>query len=286
MTGPLPQFLVIGAMKAGTTSLHHYLQAHPDLYLPETKELNFFRDPRTHARGEQWYRQQFAGAQSHQVPGEVSPDYAKHPHHAGAPERIQALIPDVKLIYLVRQPIDRMRSMYLHQVVAGREQRPIDEALLHDPHYLQVSQYAMQLDRYLRHFTLDQILICSSEQLSADRALVLSRIHRFVGVRELPETGTAIDSEWYRGEDRRRRGQLARLMASVGGVRRAFGKLPEPLRDAVRRAGSKPVPSDARNLSADAEERLRELLRPDLQRFREYAPEITDSWRLLAPTGA
>jgi hypothetical protein len=281
MKGPLPEFLVIGAMKAGTTSLYHYLQAHPDLFLPQTKELNFFRDPRMFARGEAWYRRQFAPAASHQVPGEVSPDYTKHPHHSGAPERIATLCPDVKLVYLVRHPIERMRSMYLHQVAMGREQRPIDVALLDDPHYLEVSQYAMQLDRYLRHFKRERILICSSEELFDNRAAVLAQVHCFVGVKPLPETAETIDEQWYRGDDRRRRRHLARLFVGRSAARRIFATLPSSVQDALRRIGSEPVAPEVRNLAGETRKCLEALLQPDLRRFRTYAPEVTDKWQLL-----
>lgn len=281
MNGPLPSFLVIGAMKAGTTSLHHYLDAHPDLYLPGTKELNFFRDERSFARGEGWYRRQFAGAAPHQIAGEVSPDYSKHPHHRGAPERIAGLIPDARLVYLLRHPVDRMLSMYLHQLVAGRETRPADVALVEDPHYLEVSCYGMQLERYLDHFHLEQMLVLTSEALAADRGTVMAQIHRFVGVDPLPGTATAVDGTWYRGETRRRRGLLARAAAGSDVARRAFGRLPAPVQHAVRRAGSRPVDPGSRLLSAPAERAVVDLLRPDLERLHRYAPDGVRSWGLL-----
>lgn len=283
MTGPLPQFLVIGAMKAGTTSLHHYLQAHPGLFLPRTKELNFFRDEAHFARGEAWYRKQFAEATPEQVCGEISPDYTKHPHHSGAPERIAAMLPDVRLVYLVRHPVERMRSMFLHQLVAGRETRPIDVALLEDPEYLQVSQYARQLDRYLRHVDRDRVLICSSEQLGEDPASVLGEVHRFLGVGtpEPAAVAAGTSTQWYRGEDRRRRGRVARFMAERPLARRVFDALPTGLRSGLRRASSSPVEGDVRALSDGAREEIVRRLRPDVERFRAYAPEIVDGWGLL-----
>lgn len=281
MNGRLPQFLVIGAMKAGTTSLHHYLQAHPGLFLPATKELNFFRDERSFGQGVQWYRRQFADALPSQVCGEISPDYTKHPHHTGAPERIAATCPDAALVYLVRHPIERMRSMYLHQLVAGREKRPIDVALLEEPEYLWVSQYALQLEQYLERFDRDRVLICSSEQLGRDRAAVLAQVHAFVGVDVLPETGTSVSEEWYRGADRRRRGRVASVLADRGLARTAFQGLPEPVRSALRRVGSKPVAGDARDLSQDTRDILRERLLPDIRRFAQHAPEVVAPWGLL-----
>lgn len=282
MTGPLPRFIVIGAMKAGTTSLHHYLDAHPDLFLPATKELNFFRDERSFARGQAWYQQQFAGAGPQQVPGEVSPDYTKHPHHTGAAERMHATCPDVRLVYVVREPIERMTSMYLHQVLAGRESRPVDTALLEDDHYLQVSRYGMQADRYLRLFHRDRLLVVATEELGTLRGPVLSRIHRFVGVEPMPRSGEEVEGEWYRGESRRRRGLLARAAAASGPVRRAFTRLPRPLQERARRLGTRPVAPGVRSLSPGAEATLRERLAPDLRRFAEVAPDVVRLWESTA----
>lgn len=279
--GPLPDFLVIGAMKAGTTSLHHYLQAHPDLFLPRTKELNFFRDEEHFARGERWYRAQFADARPDQVCGEVSPDYTKHPHHAGAPARIARTCPDVRLVYVLRHPVDRMMSMYLHQVVAGRESRPADVALLADPEYLESSSYAMQLERHLEHVEVDRVLLESAEDLASDRDAVLRRIHAFVGVRPDAGLGQVPESKWYQGSQRRRRGRLAAAAAESPAVRGVFERLPDPVRAAVRRMGTTPVDDGVRTLSDDVRRALEDRLRPDLERLRPYAPSLVDRWGLL-----
>jgi hypothetical protein len=280
MTGPLPSFLVIGAMKAGTTSIHHYLGEHPDLFLPAVKELNYFRDDTRHRRGIGWYRSQFAAAAPGQVCGEVSPDYTKHPHHQGAPERIAALLPDVKLIYFLRHPVVRMQSMYIHQRAAGRETRPADVALIEDPHYLQVSCYYMQLERYLRHFNPDQILLCSSERLSADREALMSEVHQFIGVG--PHAPATPGKQWYRGTERRRHGTLARAAAASAPVRRAFSMLPASARGRVLNLTTAPLPPQAGHISPHTERELIRRLHDDIHRLRAHAPHIVDAWALEA----
>ena len=118
-----PNFIVIGAMRAGTTALFEYLRAHPDVYIPELKELNFFWE--RWKRGIGWYESQFAGATDEKAIGELSPEYTFYPARRGVAERIAKLLPDVKLIYLMRDPIARMRSNYVWRVAAGSESRPM-----------------------------------------------------------------------------------------------------------------------------------------------------------------
>ncbi|RJK97876.1 sulfotransferase domain-containing protein [Vallicoccus soli] len=281
MSGPLPGFLVIGAMKAGTTSLHHYLAAHPGLHLPTTKELNFFRDDRHFGRGVDWYRRQFAGAAPGQVAGEVSPDYAKHPHWHGVPERAAAVVPGARLVYLVRDPVARMRSMYVHQVAAGVERRPADVALLEEPHYLETSSYALQAERWLERFAPEQLLVCTSEELREDRDAVLARVHRFVGVEPLPAAAPE-GTQWYRSEDRRQRRGLLKVAASFPALHGAFARVPAPLREAVRRAGSRELPAGTGALSPATERALRDRLAPDLERFRALAPDAVRRWERAA----
>ena len=163
----LPNFIVIGAMKAGTTSLFQYLRDHPDVFMSSPKELHFFS-----ARGGKdldWYEAHFAAAGTAIAIGEASASYTTYPDSEGVPERIAEVIPDARLIYLVRHPIERMRSHYLHRIGAGKERLPIEQALIDDPIYLGTSRYAARIERYLRCFPREQILIIRSEDLLAMR---------------------------------------------------------------------------------------------------------------------
>jgi hypothetical protein len=242
--GRLPTFLVIGAPKGGTTSLFEYLRTHPEVHMPEGKELSFFVAELNWRRGVGWYRQQFAGADGARAVGEASPTYAWYPSFSGVPSRIARVLPNVRLIYLVRHPIARMRSMYLHAVALGRERRPIARALLETPDYLDCSRYGMQLDQYRRHFPRDRLLVLRSEDLRESRGATLGRIFSFIGV-DPDWRPSNLHVEAYRGGDRlgKRADQLA---------------VPHPV-----------------------EERLAESLLPDVVALRPYIGESFDGWGLI-----
>lgn len=94
----LPNFLVIGAMKAGTTSMHRYLDAHPDVFMATQKELNFFIEELNWSKGLGWYEERFAEAGDATARGEASPGYAGYPVRRGVPERIAATLPDARFV--------------------------------------------------------------------------------------------------------------------------------------------------------------------------------------------
>jgi hypothetical protein len=163
----LPTFVVIGAMKAGTVSLRHYLDDHPDVFLGrggKFGEPNFFTAEYNWPRGRGWYESLFDGAGKAAAIGECSPSYTMAPAFRGVPERMAQVVPDARLIYVVRDPIARMQSMYMHQVSAGRERRRAEAALL-DDRYLGPSLYGFQLAAFLDHFDRSQVLVIASEVL-------------------------------------------------------------------------------------------------------------------------
>ena len=198
---PLPDFLIIGAQKAGTTALYAYLRRHPQITGPSWKEVSFF--DRHYARGEAWYRGNFPNAlRARAHVGEASPSYLFHPL---APERVAALVPQAKLIALVRNPVDRAFSHYQHEVALGREPLSFEDALkaederlrgeeermLAEPAYFSHAwwnytyhargRYAEQLERWLAAFSSEQLLILPSEDLLADAERSHVRVLEFLG---------------------------------------------------------------------------------------------------------
>jgi hypothetical protein len=163
----LPTFVVIGAMKAGTVSLRHYLDEHPDVFLGGGGmfgEPNFFIAENNWPRGRDWYESLFDGANGAAAIGECSPSYTWAHIYRGVPELMARLVPEARLVYVVRDPIARMQSMYMHQVSAGRERRRAEVALL-DDRYLGPSLYGFQLAAFLDHFDRSQVLVIASEAL-------------------------------------------------------------------------------------------------------------------------
>jgi sulfotransferase family protein len=206
---PLPDFLIIGAQKAGTTALYSYLREHPALAGPPWKEVSFF--DRHFWRGAAWYRGHFpntlylrrvrARAGVEPIVGEASPGYLFHPF---APERAAALLHEVRLIALVRNPIDRSLSHYHHEVALGREPLPFEQALeqeetrmegelerMRDPRYfshawwnftyLARGRYADQLERWLDLVPRERLLVLPSEELLERPRETYKQVLEFLG---------------------------------------------------------------------------------------------------------
>lgn len=178
----LPNFLIIGATKCGTTSLHRYLRAHPDVFMHPNKELRFFTEEHNLHRGLAWYRDHFSGVGAVPAIGEASNAYTRYPIYHGVPERIAMVMPGVRLVYLIRHPMHRIESHYRHRLVTGIEWRTAEDAIRANPSYVAASMYGQQLQQYLRHFETRQILTIRSERLFAQPDVVLRRICSFLGV--------------------------------------------------------------------------------------------------------
>ena len=182
-SGKLPNLIVIGAMKCATTSLHYYLGLHPQISMSRNKELNFFIFEYNWHKGIEWYKSNFMGRE--RIYGESSPDYTNYPFFRGVPERICSVVPEVKLIYILRDPIERIISHYVHDYADGNENRTILDALVHledtNP-YICRSKYYMQLEQYLKYFPRSNILIITLKDLYSNRRETLQKAFRFLNV--------------------------------------------------------------------------------------------------------
>lgn len=278
----LPNFLVIGAMKSGTTSLYHYLRAHPQIHMPVVKELNFFNPMRNWRRGVEWYEQQFVGASPETLAiGEASTSYTKYPWVSGVPGRIAKVLGDVRLIYVMRHPVERMRSHYLHNLVTGQEYRPIEQALLCEPMYLNISKYALQLEQYFEYFGEDQLLLIDSRNLRNDRECTLSSVFRFLGVDDRLSAGT-IEDEFLRTADRRRKPAAIRGLRRIPKIRRMARYVPEPVKRVkgriVERLSTKHLDVGTGDLSLELTDHLSHLLRDDVAKVRSLMGDGFDGW--------
>jgi hypothetical protein len=270
--GALPNLIVIGGLKCGTTSLHHYLNLHPEIGMSRPKELNFFVDELNWSHGPDWYRSHFPPSSA--VRGETSPHYTNRPRFQVVAERMrETLGDDERLNYLVRHPIDRLLSHYLHNVGGGYETRELAEAVS-DPGsaYVQRGLYAFQLEPYLAAFGAERILVVSREELGAERDSTVRRVFEFCGV-EPGFTSPEFDREWETGSGKGSGGyrlmDKAVRMPGLRALDRNFDRLPERLRWRVERMGHDPDSGEAQKPELDAElrDRLAKVFRPDAARL-------------------
>lgn len=197
--GRLPEFLIIGAQKAGTTTLYDVITQHPEIHSARTKELAFF--DRHYGRGMAWYKANFPRAVG--ITGEATPDYIVDP---AVPDRVKAALPDAKFVVLLRNPVDRAISHYFHAVRLGYEKRSIEDALsvenIPDPSsatrfvghslerrsayqafsYLDRGCYSKQLATWFELFEPEQFHIAFSEDFFADPVPVVRGVLSFLEV--------------------------------------------------------------------------------------------------------
>jgi hypothetical protein len=201
----LPDFLIIGTQKGGTSSLYDYLGQHPQMRAALLKEPRYFS--RWHEKGENWYRAHFplkhemSSPQGKYITGEASPDYLLHPHAA---ELAHDLLPDAKIFILLRNPITRAFSHYNHNAAKGRGTRSFEEAVRaemeadqprdlaalegreyrHAVHELYLGRgfYAEQLDRWLACYPRDQIMVFQSEVFFTQPRESLQQALQFLGL--------------------------------------------------------------------------------------------------------
>jgi len=179
-----PTFLVIGAGKAGTTNLCHLLSQHPEIYIPAIKEPHFFSMDQIYSRGWDWYKSLFDSAAGATVLGEASVTYSVASNFPRAAERIARHLPEARLIYIVRHPIDRIESHWMHQRFEKKGvPRSFLKAVRQCEHLVDASRYWYQLSRYRSYFPDDRILILLLEEMKVDPQAVVSKAFRFLGLR-------------------------------------------------------------------------------------------------------
>ncbi len=173
----LPDFLGIGALKAATTYLDALLRAHPQLCLPSgLKEVQFFN--RYYDRGPEWYAGLFAGCEGGRR-GEVSPQYLSDER---CPARIATLLPDVKLLVSIRDPVERAYSQYKHWVEERGYPEPFETFLADHPGTLARGEYFRSICRYLDHFPFENLHVVVAEELVTRPGPVLGPVFTFLGV--------------------------------------------------------------------------------------------------------
>lgn len=187
MSSDLPHCIVVGAPKAGTTTLCNALARHPDVFMAPKKETHYFNHH--FDRGLDWYAGLFRGARTGQIVMEGTPDYAMSNHVDVAMDRMVALLPDVKLIYMVREPVARVESHYIQMLSNVRTVVPYEEAVRRWPEIVETSDYPMIMERLLAKVPEDRIQVLFLDDYAADKSGTHARVLEFLG---LPPDGEGL----------------------------------------------------------------------------------------------
>jgi len=275
----LPNLIVIGAAKCGTTSLHEYLDEHPEISMSREKELYFFVEEKNLAKGRAWYESQFDP--SAPVRGESSPGYSAFPLYRGVPERMADTIPDTKIVYLVRDPIERIVSHYTHRTVNWPHMASLAETLapggLRD-WLVTPSRYWLQLERYLECFPAEQILVVDSDELRNRRHETLARIFEFLGV-DTAFRSARFELSHNAATGRTRITGTGRMLSSIAqrtlgqsGAQALRAHAPRALKSAFKSEVEPPA------LPSDLREELERELRDEVERLRAHTGLAFAGW--------
>jgi hypothetical protein len=274
----LPDFLIIGAMKAGTTSLFDWLGLQPEVFVPHVKEPNYFSDEDEWKKGIDRYRSLFRDAASDQCVGEASVNYSDPSRAPVAAARMMDVIPDAKLVFVARDPVERARSHYRHEVLRGREKRSLGAALASPGcRYVERSLYYRCLEPYLERFPRDRICVVTFEGLFGAEERGWSEVVTFLGLDARPRPTTHRNAS----AEREQFTPAMRFLWDAG-VRAPRG-VPSFARKALRPLLLRRRPSP---LLRTADERfpdqLVRTLEGDAERLRRWSGSQSSFWKLDA----
>jgi hypothetical protein len=297
--GRWPDFLLIGAMKAGTTTLWGHLSRHSRIFMSTPKEPQYWSRAAVRARGADWYRSLFANARPDQLCGEASACYTRWPEFPGVPELIASQLPRVKLIYLVRHPAERAYSHYAHEMeeraLRGTgPQLSFAEALSSIPNLIDASRFDVQIERYLAVFPRSALHVLRLEDLGDSPDEAWARVQDFLELSREPLASDA-DRTDNRAGDRFARVKTRRMVAALRNAplfRQAIDLLPVAGRrqigtllrsDAVSRVLMRPSVRDLQGriapLGAEERSALCARLEPTVRWMEDYLGVPLRDWR-------
>jgi len=266
----LPDFLIIGAMKCATSTLQVQLAAQPGVFMTTPKEPNFFSDDAVYAQGLDWYEALYADAQPGDLLGEASTHYTKLPTYPDSLARLQAAVPAPKLIYMIRNPVERVVSHYIHEWTRAQMSGGIDAACDAHPELIAYSRYGMQIAPYVQAFGADSVHMISLEHLQQDPQAALTRAGAFLGLKTAPvwqEEQTRVHAS----ADRIRRFPMSDFLImnpATTALRRAL--VPRGVRAFIKRRLQM---RDRPDLSPDLRRRLEAVFAEDYAELRRMFPD-------------
>ena len=174
-----PNFIVAGAAKSGTTWLYSCLDEHPEVFIPRNKELHFFSYSKRYKKGIEWYESFFRNSKDEKAVGEISPSYLPKPE---VPSRIYAYNPNVRLIFILRNPIERAYSHYCMVMGVGKVSQDVNLGLSLDCPYVTWGLYYSQIIRFMSLFPPEQIKIYLFDDLKKNPELLLQDLYSYLEV--------------------------------------------------------------------------------------------------------
>ncbi|MEM9789425.1 MAG: sulfotransferase domain-containing protein [Planctomycetota bacterium] len=278
-----PDFLYVGAMKAGTTTLKHDLAQNPHVYLPAAEEPTDLIHPEALSdAGRSAYASHYRFAEPQQLCGDGSTCYSKMPEFQGVPNRARQLLgDDIKVLYSVREPVSRIVSHHYHFYALDRAPASIDEAVRNDPQFINHTRYAWQIEPWIDTFGRDRIHIEHFEEYTSDRRAGIERVCAFLGVPS--EVGEIDGDKRYNASTNHRRvvwplNRVAPTIKRVVNDSRLGTVLPRGWVEGVKRTISQPPKARPAPPSPDTVDFILASLRDDIDRLGQIMARDAPLW--------
>ncbi len=227
-----PDFFIIGAAKCGTTSLHKYLVSHPDIFMPELKEPEYYSKNELYEKNKDWYLSLFQGASSEQLVGEGSTTYSRFPHIPLVPSRIYKDNPNAKFIYVMREPVSRAYSHYRHHMRLGVT-CTFEEAIEKDDIYIDCSKYIQQINQYLEFFPIKNFLFVYYEEFKENPKIILREILDHLCVKQLDLTASGQIFSNVTGKEFYIRSKTTKRLRKVSFINYIAEIMPQAIKDSL-----------------------------------------------------
>lgn len=278
-----PNFLVIGSAKCATTSLCALIAMHPQGFVCEPKEPHFFSVDAEYARGLSWYESLFAAAEGKTAIGDGSTSYTRRMKFPHTVDRIVEHLPDVKLIYIVRNPLAKIESQWLHARKLNLDvPAEFNEAVRKMPNYVDETSYWKQISHYRRHYPDDRILVLFYEDFKADSQAVLQRCFTFLGLDPTVRVAAA-GQKFNATSDQYIDGKLMSILRLLPYFDRALSKLPQAAQRKLSRKLRKPI-TQRPNWVEPTRTQFIEQIRPDVEQFLTFYGKPANFWFRDKPT--
>lgn len=268
-------------MKAGTTSLHYYLNQHPQIFMSEPKELWYFVKEKNWSKGQDWYLNHFQNVSTEIIIGESCPDYTMLPKYKGVAERLHRFSPTSKLVYILRDPVERVISHYWYDVRLAGEQRDILTAVREEPFMLHISNYALQLREYLRFFPRDDIYLLTFEELISD---VQKHVRLIVDWLSLDTLKSPINEEKKNVTPQTLKQPKGKALLHKLRYSSAWDKIssltPKAMRKAANRIAYKEV-DKIEETPTEVYSYLQDQLRPGVKELEQLVGRVFPEWKTL-----
>ena len=273
----LPSFVIIGGQKCGTTSLANQVATHPEIGFSEPKEVHFFSWEKHWSRGLRWYESLFEGAEGAKAVGEGSTTYTKYPKVRDVPTRMAQVLPDARLIYLVRHPVDRLISHYMHKWYESLVGDDLEEALEKRPQLIAYGRYYYQIEQFLPFFPPERLLVLIFEEFIADPIATHRRVYEFLGV-DPTYVPSDVSAKNVTAAKVRRSAWIRAALKVPFAERVGRRLLPAPLKGRLKQVGTKMHKPE---IPPALRERLLETFLPDVQALSDFlGRDLKEIWKL------